>query len=197
MLTLKVQYFGHLMQRASSLEKTLIQGKMEGKRRKEQQRMSWLEGITDQWTWVWATSLRQWKTGKPGVLQFMGLQRVRHDLETEQQQQRIGIRKSVPENNCWKTCSPVSLEYKVIHSLLWAAFRASQRSTDAEASEDSVLTEVDCKCPLQVPLCSWHYQKIRNKNIWRIKAIDLTAKTTIKMEVEKSRLRKPKKASAS
>ena len=50
MLKLKFQYFGHLMQRASSLEKTLIQGKIEGKRRKEQQRMSWLEGITDQWT---------------------------------------------------------------------------------------------------------------------------------------------------
>ena len=74
MLKLKFQYFGHLMQRASSLEKTLIQGKIEGKRRKEQQRMSWLEGITDQWTWVWATSLRQWRTGNPGVLQFMELQ---------------------------------------------------------------------------------------------------------------------------
>ena len=47
MLKLKFQYFGHLMQRASSLEKTLIQGKIEGKRRKEQQRMRRLDGITD------------------------------------------------------------------------------------------------------------------------------------------------------
>ena len=142
------------------------------------------------------TSLRQWRTGKPGVLQFRGLQRVRQDLKTEQQQQKIGILKSVPENNYCKTCSPVSLEYKVIHSLLWAAFRASQRSTAAEV-QDSVLTEVDGKGPLQAPLCSWHYQKIRNKNIWRIKAVDLTAKTTIKMEAERSKLKKLKKASAS
>ena len=44
---LKFQYFGHLMQRANSLEKTLMLGKIEGKRRREQQRMSWLDGITD------------------------------------------------------------------------------------------------------------------------------------------------------
>ena len=44
---LKLQYFGHLMQRADSLEKTLMLGKMEGKRRRGQQRMRWLDGITD------------------------------------------------------------------------------------------------------------------------------------------------------
>ena len=44
---LKLQYFGHLMRRADSLEKTLMLGKMEGKRRRGQQRMSWLDGITD------------------------------------------------------------------------------------------------------------------------------------------------------
>ena len=46
MLKLKLQYFGHLMQRANSLEKTLMPGKTEGRRRKEQQRMQWLDGIT-------------------------------------------------------------------------------------------------------------------------------------------------------
>ena len=46
-LMLKLQYFGHLMRRADSLEKTLILGKTEGKRRREQQRMRWLDGITD------------------------------------------------------------------------------------------------------------------------------------------------------
>ena len=45
-----------------------------------------MESVT-QWTWVWANSGRQWRTGKPGMLQFMGLQRVGHDLVTEQQQQ--------------------------------------------------------------------------------------------------------------
>ena len=47
MLKLKLQYFGHLMQRADSLEKTLILGKIEGRRRSGQQRMRWLNGITD------------------------------------------------------------------------------------------------------------------------------------------------------
>ena len=47
MLKLKLQYFGHLMQRADSLEKTLILGKIEGGRRRGQQRMRWLDGITD------------------------------------------------------------------------------------------------------------------------------------------------------
>ena len=47
MLKLKLQYFGHLMQRADSFEKTLMLGKTEGRRRKEQQRMRWLDGITD------------------------------------------------------------------------------------------------------------------------------------------------------
>ena len=47
MLKLKVQSFGHLIQRTDSLEKTLMLGKMEGRRRREQQRMRWLDGITD------------------------------------------------------------------------------------------------------------------------------------------------------
>ena len=47
MLKLKLQYFGHLMQRADSLEKTVMLGKIEGRRRRGQQRMSWLDGITD------------------------------------------------------------------------------------------------------------------------------------------------------
>ena len=47
MLTLKLQYFGHLMRRAFSLEKTLMQGKIEGRRKRERQRMRWSDGITD------------------------------------------------------------------------------------------------------------------------------------------------------
>ena len=47
MLKLKLQYFGHLMQRADSLEKTLMLGKIEGRRRRGQQRIIWLDGITD------------------------------------------------------------------------------------------------------------------------------------------------------
>ena len=47
MLKLKLQYFGHLMQRADSSEKTLMLGKIEGRRRRRRQRMGWLDGITD------------------------------------------------------------------------------------------------------------------------------------------------------
>ena len=50
MLKLKLQYFGHLMERASSLEKTLMLRKIEGRRRRGQQKMKWLDGITTQWT---------------------------------------------------------------------------------------------------------------------------------------------------
>ena len=88
-LKLKLQYFGHLMQRTSSLEKTLMMGKIEDKRRKGCREWdSWIASPT-QWTWVWANSARWWRTGKPVVLEFMGLQRVRCDLATEQQQHCI------------------------------------------------------------------------------------------------------------
>ena len=85
MLKLKLQYFGHLMWRADSLEKTLMLGKMEGKRR-GQRRMKWLASPT-QWTWIWANSRRWGRTEKPSMqIHPMGLQRVKHDLVTEQQQ---------------------------------------------------------------------------------------------------------------
>ena len=83
MLKLKLQYFSHLIQRADSFEKTLMLGKIEGKRRREQQRMRWLDGITTQWTWVWVSSKNWWWTENPSVLQSMGWQRVRHDWATE------------------------------------------------------------------------------------------------------------------
>ena len=50
----------------------------------------WMASPTH-WTWVWANSRRQWRTGKPGVLQFMGSQRVRHNVATEEQQQGMCI----------------------------------------------------------------------------------------------------------
>ena len=83
MLKLKLQYFGHLMQRADSFEKTLILGKIEGRRRRGGQSMRCLDGIIDTWTWVWVNS-RSWRwTGRPSVLWFMGSQRIRHDWATE------------------------------------------------------------------------------------------------------------------
>ena len=83
MLKLKLQYFGHLMLGADSLEKTLLLGKIEGRRRRGQQRMRWLDGITDQWTWVWVNSWSWWWIGRPGELQSMESPRVRHNCVTE------------------------------------------------------------------------------------------------------------------
>ena len=82
MLKLKLQYFGHLMRRTDSFEKTLMLGKIEGRRR-GWQRMRWLEVITIQWTWVWVNSGSWQWTGRPGVPQSMGSQRVGHVWETE------------------------------------------------------------------------------------------------------------------
>ena len=70
------------MWRTDSFEKTLMLGKIEGRRGRGRQRMRWLASLT-QWTWVWVGSGSWWWTGKPGVLQSMGSQRVRHDWATE------------------------------------------------------------------------------------------------------------------
>ena len=83
MLKLKLQYFGHLMQRADLLEKTLMLAKIEGRRRRGWQRMRWLDGITNAITWTWVNSGSWWRTGRPGVLQPMGSQRVGRDWATE------------------------------------------------------------------------------------------------------------------
>ena len=83
MLKLNLQYFGHLIQRASSLEKTLVLGKIEGRRRKGWQRTRLLDGITDSMDKSLSKLRRWWRIGKPGVLQSMGLQRVGCDWATE------------------------------------------------------------------------------------------------------------------
>ena len=72
MLKLKLQYFGHLMWRADSFEKTLMVGKIEGRRRRGRQRMRWLDGSSTQWIWVWVDSGNCWWTGRPGVRSSWG-----------------------------------------------------------------------------------------------------------------------------
>ena len=85
MLRLKLQYFGHLMQRANSLEKTLMLGKIEGRRRRGQQRMRWLDGITDSMDMSLSKLQEKVKDREAWRVVVFG---VRHDLATEQQQRR-------------------------------------------------------------------------------------------------------------
>ena len=85
MLKLNLQYFGHLMRRTDSFERTLMLGKIEGRRRRGRQRMRWLDGITDSMDMSLSKlqELVMHRTGRPGVLQSMGSQRVGHDWATE------------------------------------------------------------------------------------------------------------------
>ena len=83
MLKLKLQYFFHLMWRTNSFEKTLILGKIEGRREGEGRGWDgWMTSPT-QWTWAWASSRCWWWTGKPDMLQSIGSQRAGNDWETE------------------------------------------------------------------------------------------------------------------
>ena len=93
MLKWKLQYFGHLMQRTDSLEKTLMLGKIEGRRRTGWQRMRWLDGVTDSMNMSLSQFWQTVKDREASVLQSMGLQRVRRIWVAEQQQLKLDFSK--------------------------------------------------------------------------------------------------------
>ena len=95
MLKLKLQYFGHLIRSANSLEKTLMLGKIEARRRRGQQRMRWLNGITNS---MGMSLSKLQETVKDREVWHRAVHGVRHDLQTEQQTTaagRIGRNESI------------------------------------------------------------------------------------------------------
>ena len=146
MLKLKLQYFVYLNWRTYSLEKTLMLGKIEGRRRRGQQRMDgWMASPT-QWSWVWVDSGTWWWTGKPGVLQSMGSKRVRHNWVTELNWTNSLLSWwfscSVVSNSCYpKDCSTPGSS---VHGIFQAGILEWAISFSRESSWSRNWTSVSC-----------------------------------------------------
>ena len=98
MLKLKLQSFGHLMQRANSLEKTMMLWKIEGRKRSGWQRTRWLDSITDSTDLSW----RWWRTRRPGMLQSMEFQRVGYYYYWRTDHNNKMLTYRIKGGDCWQ-----------------------------------------------------------------------------------------------
>ena len=116
-LKLKLQYFGHLMWRVDSLEKTLmLEGLGTGGEGDDRGWDGWMASLT-QWTWVWVDCGSWWWTGRPGMLRFMGSQRVGHDWATEL---NWGYEKPIPVLLKLTVLKPNSNCHEGLYSVTWS-----------------------------------------------------------------------------
>ena len=104
MLQLKLQYFGHLMQRADSFERPWCWERLKAGEGDDRGWDGWM-ALPTRWTWVWVNSGSWWWTGRPGVLQLMGSQRIGHDWATEPNRTELHIVSLLPPYQwfciCW------------------------------------------------------------------------------------------------
>ena len=114
MLKLKLQYFGHLMQRTDLLKNTLMLGKIEGRRRRGQQRMRWLNGITDSMDMNLSKLRELVMDREAGVLQSMGPQRVGHNWAAE-----LNWELNIPLYVCVCVCVYLNYSFVWIYAQEW------------------------------------------------------------------------------
>ena len=175
LMKLKPQYFGHLMQRAVSLEKTLMLGKTESRRRRGRQRMRWWTASLTWWTWVWVDSGSWWWTGRPGVLQFMGSQRVGHDWATElswKSKSEVWNLKDLRQNYL----AFVSIAFPCIHWDDITSYSLElQKYEKIQYMERSYLSAWKHNCSKNIHfsqswLCKWWYKELKwsDNNWWKI-----------------------------
>ena len=138
MLKLKLQYFGHLMRRVDSLEKTLMLGRIGGRRRRGWQSMRWLDGITNSMDMSLSELRSWWWTGRPGMLWFLGSQRVKHNWATELN---------------WSVFHPFKIFLNDIIKVLFFRWKITHRNCKGR-EHSQVLEEWELLIPLRrVSLC--------------------------------------------
>ena len=125
MLKLKLQYFGHPMRRVDSLKKTLMLGGIGAREEGDDRGWDGWMASPMWWTWIWLNSGSWWWTGRPGLLQSMGLQRIRHDWATELIW--TGVKRTDKKSHC--TRRPNGSSHNLVQKLTLSIPMANRKKT--------------------------------------------------------------------